>query len=99
MNMDYKELIRQLRAEADAVVSCNLDAWADGYNKAADAIETLLEQSGIPSVAGGTWEIACDGDGIVCPLCKEDFCTMIYDEKRFNFCPTCGAKLEPPKRK
>lgn len=42
----------------------------------------------------GRWEEACDGDGVVCSVCKEDFCTMIHDTNRFNYCPNCGAKMD-----
>ena len=41
----------------------------------------------------GTWKDADDGDGIVCPVCKEDFCVLIYETERFNFCPHCGADM------
>lgn len=42
--MDHKELIRQLRAEADSIRESDRNAWAAGYEQAATAIETLLEE-------------------------------------------------------
>ena len=42
----------------------------------------------------GRWEEASDGDGIVCPFCRTDFCTIIYDTEYFNYCPYCGAKMD-----
>ena len=41
----------------------------------------------------GEWEEADDGDGIVCPACGEDFCVLVYETERFNFCPNCGADM------
>lgn len=40
-----------------------------------------------------SWKIAEDGDGIVCPHCGEDFCVMINETDRFNFCPNCGKEV------
>ena len=45
-------------------------------------------------VVHGRWEEASDGDGIVCPFCRTDFCTIIYDTEYFNYCPSCGAKMD-----
>ena len=45
-------------------------------------------------VVHGRWEEASDGDGIVCPFCRTDFCTIIYDTDYFNYCPNCGAKMD-----
>lgn len=45
-------------------------------------------------VRHGRWEEASDGDGIVCPFCRTDFCTIIYDTEHFNYCPNCGAKMD-----
>ena len=47
-------------------------------------------------VVHGRWEEASDGDGIVCPFCRTDFCTIIYDTEYFNYCPNCGAKMDEP---
>ena len=45
-------------------------------------------------VRNGRWEEASDGDGIVCPFCRTDFCTIIYGTEYFNYCPHCGAKMD-----
>ena len=45
-------------------------------------------------VVHGRWEEASDGDGIVCPFCRTDFCTIIYDTEYFNYCPNCGTKMD-----
>ena len=45
-------------------------------------------------VVHGRWEEASDGDGIVFPFCRTDFCTIIYDTEYFNYCPNCGAKMD-----
>lgn len=38
-------------------------------------------------------KIAEDGDGVVCPHCGEDFCILINETDRFNFCPNCGKEV------
>ena len=48
----------------------------------------------VAPVRHGQWEEASDGDGIVCPFCRTDFCTIIYDTEYFNYCPNCGAKMD-----
>ena len=48
----------------------------------------------VAPVRHGRWEEASDGDGIVCPLCRTDFCTIIYDTEYFSYCPNCGAKMD-----
>ena len=48
----------------------------------------------VAPVRHGQWEEAYDGDGIVCPFCRTDFCTIIYDTECFNYCPNCGAKMD-----
>ena len=40
----------------------------------------------------GHWDLAEDGDGIVCSSCGEDFCTLIHETDRFFYCPHCGSK-------
>lgn len=39
------------------------------------------------------WQLASDGDGVVCPKCKADFCTMTNETERFHFCPACGRPM------
>ena len=53
-----------------------------------------IQPADVTSVRHGQWEEASDGDGIVCPFCRTDFCTIIYDTEHFNYCPNCGAKLD-----
>ena len=48
----------------------------------------------VAPVRHGRWEEASDGDGIVCPFCRTDFCTIIYDTEYFNYCPHCGAQMD-----
>ena len=50
----------------------------------------------VAQVRHGRWEEASDGDGIVCPFCRTDFCTIIYDTEYFNYCPNCGAQMDEP---
>lgn len=47
----------------------------------------------VAEVRHGRWEEASDGDGIVCSECRTDFCTMIHDTEKFNYCPNCGALM------
>lgn len=60
---------------------------------AADCIR-YMDAADVAPVRHGRWEEASDGDGIVCPFCRTDFCTIIYDTEHFNYCPNCGAKLD-----
>lgn len=48
----------------------------------------------VAPVRHGRWEEASDGDGVVCPFCGTDFCTIIYDTECFNYFPNCGAKMD-----
>ena len=53
-----------------------------------------MPAANVASVRHGRSEEASDGDGIVCPFCRTDFCTIIYDTEHFNYCPNCGAKMD-----
>ena len=66
-----------------------------GYSRedAADCIR-YMDAADVAPVRHGRWEEASDGDGIVCPFCRTDFCTIIYDTEYFNYCPNCGAKMD-----
>ena len=60
-------------------------------------VRSIIYRAPIADVAlvrRGRWEEASDGDGIVCPFCRTDFCTIIYDTEHFNYCPNCGAKMD-----
>ena len=39
------------------------------------------------------WDLADDGDGVVCSNCREDFCNIYLEVDRFKYCPNCGAKM------
>lgn len=41
----------------------------------------------------GRWELADDGDGVVCSECGTDFCILFYATDDFHFCPSCGADM------
>ena len=80
-----------------------VDAVADVYyntpdiNLSCEKFEEAIlkiQAADVAPVRHGRWEEASDGDGIVCPFCRTDFCTIIYDTEYFNYCPNCGAKLD-----
>ena len=80
-----------------------VDAVADVYYNTPDinlscekfeAAILKIQSADVASVRHGRWEEASDGDGIVCPFCRTDFCTIIYDTEHFNYCPNCGAKMD-----
>lgn len=47
----------------------------------------------VVEVRHGQWEEADDGDGVVCSICREDFCSIIHEVDRFRICPNCGARM------
>ena len=80
-----------------------VDAVADVYYNTPDinlsrekfeAAILKIQADDVAPVRHGRWEEASDGDGIVCPFCRTDFCTIIYDTEYFNYCPNCGAKMD-----
>lgn len=80
-----------------------VDAVADVYYNTPDinlscekfeAAILKIQPADVVPVRHGRWEEASDGDGIVCPFCRTDFCTIIYDTEHFNYCPNCGAKMD-----
>lgn len=80
-----------------------VDAVADVYYNTPDinlshekfeAAILKIQADDVAPVRHGRWEEASDGDGIVCPFCRTDFCTIIYDTEHFNYCPNCGAKMD-----
>lgn len=78
-----------------------LDNLAEGFLEADHVIRGMPAIDAAPAVHG-RWNIASDGDGVVCSICSEDFCTLINETERFKFCPNCGAKMglevERPRR-
>lgn len=48
----------------------------------------------VVEVVHGKWEEADDGDGVVCSICREDFCNLYLEVDRFKYCPNCGARMD-----
>ena len=48
----------------------------------------------VVEVRRGKWVEADDGDGVVCSVCGEDFCTIIHETDRFKYCPNCGCRMD-----
>ena len=42
----------------------------------------------------GRWNMADDGDGVVCSICGTDFCVLLNETDNFNYCPHCGALMD-----
>ena len=80
-------------------------AWFTPYAHVGESIDADVVISDIKGIKAadvapvrhGRWEEASDGDGIVCPFCRTDFCTLIYDTEYFNYCPNCGTKMDGDK--
>ena len=74
--------------EKELCVSCafKLREWLVKDGEGADETE---------SNENDRWKTADDGDGVVCPKCGEDFCTLIHETGRFKHCPNCGKPLKP----
>jgi hypothetical protein len=53
-----------------------------------------ISASDVVEVVHGKWEEADDGDGVVCSICREDFCNIYLEVDRFKYCPNCGAKMD-----
>ena len=54
----------------------------------------LMKQEDTAKVKHARWELADDGDGVVCSNCREDFCNIYLEVDRFKYCPNCGAKMD-----
>jgi len=48
----------------------------------------------VREVVHGHWVLADDGDGDVCSVCGTDFCNIIYKTGNWNYCPSCGARMD-----
>ena len=70
-----------------------LDNLAEGFLEADHVIRGMPTIDAAPAVHG-QWNLAPDGDGVVCSVCSEDFCTLLHETERFKFCPNCGAKMD-----
>lgn len=90
------------RAEADGVKAVwygKRDVFLEGevgYTEADKLAhyEDMEEQGRLIEQKHGTWLEADDGDGVVCSVCRTDFCTLIFETDSFIYCPHCGAKLK-----
>ena len=93
--IDANNLIEEIREER--CYNCrNFKDMKCDYCGTADYIYMIedMPAADVAPVRHGRWEEASDGDGIVCPFCRTDFCTIIYDTEYFNYCPNCGAKMD-----
>ena len=93
--IDANNLIEEIREER--CYNCrNFKDMKCDYCGTADYIYMIedMPAADVAPVRHGRWEEASDGDGIVCPFCRTDFCTIIYDTECFNYCPNCGAKMD-----
>ena len=93
--IDANNLIEEIREER--CYNCrNFKDMKCDYCGTADYSYMIedMPTADVAPVRHGRWEEASDGDGIVCPFCRTDFCTIIYDTEYFNYCPNCGAKMD-----
>lgn len=74
-----KDSIKWNRTDADDLIKYYIDS--------APTVDAV-------PVVHAKWNLADDGDGIVCSNCGEDFCTIVYEEERMLYCPHCGAKMD-----
>lgn len=69
----------------------------DDTNFMADTWDDLLRNcplKEVEQVKHGRWELAEDGDGVVCSHCGKDFCILIYETDDFKYCPNCGTLMD-----
>ena len=69
------------------------DHYARGFDEAVDTVDNAPTVDAV-EVVHGRWEEADDGDGLICSVCREDFCNIYLETDRFNYCPNCGAKMD-----
>ena len=88
---EFLEQIRQDYREEDTLSSgfaaCLIETVQDEYLTLAPTVDAV-------EVVHGRWEDAYDGDGYVCSICGSDFCVLLNETDRFNYCPNCGAKMD-----
>jgi hypothetical protein len=63
------------------------------FFSAANMVEKL-PAADVAEVKHGIWTEVSDGDGIVCSVCKSDFCTLVFDVYNYKYCPCCGTKMD-----
>ena len=47
----------------------------------------------VKEIKYGHWELAEDGDGVVCSECGTDFCVLLNETDDFIYCPHCGIYI------
>lgn len=71
--------------------------YGTGYFSALSVVEGMLACAPTLTLDDlrpkGRWELADDGDGVVCSECGTDFCSLVYATDDFHFCPSCGADM------
>ena len=77
----------------DADAMCELCGEPNPIKCSNCKVPQMGEVDAVP-VVHGRWEEADDGDGVVCSVCREDFCNIYLEVDRFNYCPNCGAKMD-----
>lgn len=84
------------QAVFDALPVIDEDKKVSLYGVVADfmVITSSIPDADVTPIVRGHWELASDGDGVVCSHCREDFCTIVHETERFKFCPNCGAIME-----
>lgn len=65
----------------------------DMVDKYAEITMAMRENGIFPSNCA-KWELAVDGDGLVCSKCGTDFCTIVHETEKFKYCPNCRAKID-----
>lgn len=74
-----------------------LDSYDKGYMDAPDQADDWLDAQPALTLDDlrpkGRWELADDGDGVVCSECGTDFCILVYATDDFHFRPSCGADM------
>ena len=68
--------------------------WSEWETAGVFNVITKQSIADVVPVVHGRWEEADDGDGVVCSVCREDFCTIYLETERFNYCPNCGARMD-----
>lgn len=84
------------QAVFDALPTVDEDKQVSLYGAVADfmVIVSAVPTADVAPIVHGHWELASDGDGVVCSHCREDFCNLIHETDKFKFCPSCGAMME-----
>ena len=101
--IDVNTAIRKLEDEVSMCEPVSKDdGHIDAYKKRVipkllrNVIDWLKNQPIVDAVevVHGRWEESEDGDGVVCSVCRTDFCILFNETDNFNYCPNCGAKMD-----